>query len=160
MLFDDDRNPLLNDRRFVGNVEMIPKYELKCVFTRGELQIDLGLPHPEMPVVVIRRDRKIIGWGLGVDDQMMMPGRLLGHASRSDTHLTQAEADPDRRAQLLAVFRRDEVDLSAIGARGAGDMRVGTRLSGDEGEKSDQGKRTSQGQHRAKFRFALDQRRP
>ena len=65
-------------------MQMITKQQLECMFTGGEFQTHLRLPHSEMAIVLTLGDRQA-GWRqLGVDDEMVMPRATLLHACRCD----------------------------------------------------------------------------
>ena len=71
---DRDRDFVRHHRRVMRHVLRVPKDELKRVLARCQLQLYFGLSAAEMQVIGIARDRHIEGRGVGIDDEVVMPG--------------------------------------------------------------------------------------
>src|SRR5882672_620056 len=66
---DSDRVFLGTDRRLMGDMESITEHELERVLTLppGQHTLQLGLPGAEVPMLLVVRNRYVVGRGVGVD---------------------------------------------------------------------------------------------
>ena len=96
---------------------VVAEQQLQRVPALGQRHHHFGLPVAEMDVVVVGRDRLVRRAGIGIDQQMMMPGSGVIDACRRDAHAAQADPHGEALGNAQAIDRIVEIDLRARRSR-------------------------------------------
>ena len=75
------------------DVLLIRQDQLKSMLPLRQTELHLRLSAAEMDVIGIAWYWRIEGRGIGIDDEVVVPGIGLAHPSRRHAHVAQAKSD-------------------------------------------------------------------
>ena len=116
-LFDNDRNPLRYQRRFVRYVPVVTQQQLQGVLARFELQLGRAAAVAEVDMPRIGGYRLPKVREVRVHDQVVMPRVRRGIAGPDDAHPFDTEFDGYRAGNRVAVGGCYEKDPGTVRRR-------------------------------------------